>query len=943
MQSYNIKRCCKPFCFWNRKLILTVCPFIAGTYYFCGRFCNNFGQIQLIRKTTSLAHKKLNIKFIIIAGLFFFLGTSSCSTKKNTWTRRAYHSVTCHYNVYWNGEQSLKEAVHTLQTSAKDNYNDILRVYNFGTKKEAQGLYPKLDRTIKKASIGIQKHSMYFGGEEKNKWVRYSYLMMGKAHFYKQDYTSARRVFDYIARQYENTPMHYNGYLWLAKTFIQTERYAKAEAALNFLQSRIEEKDFPYDVKRDMPMVEADLYIAMKNYDMAYGFLERGLELGNNRDLNIRANFILGQINQLEGDLGRASVFYRKVLKMNPDYIMDFEARINLAKSYDEGTGDIKNIYKVLLKMVKSFKNTDFLDQVYYALAQVALKDHDVSKAIEYLKLSVSSSKNDDYQKSTSALTLADLYFEKHKYPEAESYYDTAASSLPDDYPNYKEIKKKAGVLSELVTQVQTIQRQDSLLHLASMDSTELYVLIDGIIDNYRKEKEKKAEETEMAMSDEGVQFITPGGGNRGQSLGGKWYFYNPQAISMGRSAFIQKWGRRKLEDNWFITDKRGLLQGSEETQTAGNETASSDTTQVAGQHPTNPETRGFYLADIPSTPEAIQASNNQIIEAYNKLGFIYLEDLNDTTNALDTYLAFQSKYPDNKYKLESWYALYKIYRDQKNSDKADYYKNLIVSNFPDSDYAHVILDPDYYTKLSQNKNKAAQLYEKTYNAFQREQYFRVITYADRAVEQYAQDTNLIPKFMYLRAISIGKVDVPDSLYAALDQLLVKYPKSEVTPMAQAVLRMLQLEYGLGIPAEKLKELRDSANMKEQPSPFKYEPKTMHLFMLIINSENVEINPLKVRISDFKKKYFRLLRLNIKSLVLDNQRTLITIGNFKNKAEADNFYMAIKNDQYVLSGISSEQYQMFTISLHNYPIFYRNKNVKLYEEFFKEFYGNFDE
>ena len=887
--------------------------------------------------------KKLYIILIAFSGLLLLLGISACSTKKNTWTRRAYHSVTCHYNVYWNGEQSLKEAENTLKASTKDNYNQVLLVYNYGTKKEARGLYPKLDRTIKKASIGIQKHSMYFGGAERIKWVRYSYLMMGQAHFFKQDYISARRVFDYVAKQYEDDPVHYDGYLWLAKTYIQSERYAKAEAALNFLQSRLDEKNFPYHVKRDLPMVLADFYIADEKYDLAYGFLERGLELGNKREVNIRANYILGQINQLDGDLALASTYYKKVIKMNPDYIMDFEARINLARSYDEGTGDSKNINKVLLKMVKDFQYNEFLDQIYYALAGVAMKDHDAEKAIGYYKLSVSSSKSDDYQKSTSSLTLADLYFDRGNYTDAQAYYDTAASVLPKDYPNYKAIKNKAAVLSELLTHVQTIRVQDSLQRLAHMDSTRLYAVIDGIIENYKKEKEKKAQEVEEVMSQEGVQFVSVGGGKPAQSLGGKWYFYNAQAKSMGRSAFIQKWGNRKLEDYWFITDKRGLMQGTQENQQLENETVSNnDTVRGSKQHPTNPETRQYYMSDIPSTPEAIQASDSLIIKAYNKLGFLYLEELNDTANALDTYLTFQSKYPDNKYRLESWYALYKIYSEQKNKEKADYYKGLIVGNYPDSDYAHVILDPDYYTKLGQAKNETAKLYERTYNAFQREQYYRVITYANRANEQFGEDTTLMPKFLYLRAISLGKVNVPDTLYAALDQLITRYPKSGVIPMAQSVLRMLQLEYGLGISDEQKKALEEEANKKEEVSPFKYDPKAKHLFMLIVNSGNVKINPLKVRISDFKKKYFRLQRLNIKSLMLDNQRTLITIGNFQDKAAADDFYMAFKNDKYVLSGLTSDEYQIFAISINNYPVFYREKNVKLYEAFFNEYYGNFE-
>ena len=130
-----------------------------------------------------MANRRLNTLLILFVAVIFLPIINSCSTKKNTWTRRAYHNVTCHYNVYWNGMVSLDEGKQLLADKVRDDYNDVLRVFNYGTKLDAVSLNPKMDRTIKKASIGIQRHSMTFGGKEKCKWVKDSYLMMGMAHF----------------------------------------------------------------------------------------------------------------------------------------------------------------------------------------------------------------------------------------------------------------------------------------------------------------------------------------------------------------------------------------------------------------------------------------------------------------------------------------------------------------------------------------------------------------------------------------------------------------------------------------------------------------------------------------------------------------------------------------------------------------------------------------
>jgi tetratricopeptide (TPR) repeat protein len=841
---------------------------------------------------------------------------------------------------------SLEEGAISLQEAVKDNYNEVLPVFNYGTKQEAQSLNPKMDRTIKKASIAIQRHSMYFGGKEYVKWIDDSYMMMGKAHFHKQDYTSARRVFDYVAKEYTDASIHYEAYLWLAKTYIQTERFEKAEAILNLLSTEQQDgKKFPKSVSKDLPLVYADFFIAQENYDAAYPYLERGLELGNKKYVLTRVEFILGQINQLEGDLETATRYYAKVIKKNPDYKMDFEARINMAKCYDEGSGDSKYINKVLHKMAKAAKNKEFLDQIYYALAEVAMADHNDTLTIFYLRKSVSASKLDNYQKATSALTVADIYFEQAEYSLSQAYYDTAVGVLPKDYPNYDQIKNKAAVLSELVVQVQTIYEQDSLQRLAVMDTNALYVIIDGIIADFIAEKERQ-EALAEEMSEEGVQFVdaSKGGGRSNNpalgSQGGKWYFYNPQAMSFGYSEFIKKWGNRKLEDNWRLTDKRMIMQAFDDEPALdenGNPIVT-DSTQAETAQSTNPEDRAYYLAGIPRTKEQMTTSTGLIIDAYNKLGFLYLEELNDTVNAEATYLEFMEKYPDNKYQLQSWYALYKIYNEQANLEKATYYKNLIVGNYPDSDFAKVIIDPDYFIKLSEQKNLAAKLYEKIYKAYSREQFYRVISYADKGIKQYPEDTTLMPKFMYLRAISIGKVDVPDSMYVAINQLIQDYPSSPVIPRAKAVLRVLQSEYGIGEPIEDDKG--DGNGKGKASSLYKYQPDELHLVMMVLISADVKIDPLKVRTSDFKNKYFRLARLRIKSLMLDNRRTLITIGNFDDAADAEDFSMALKNDEYVLSGIDGKSVEVVSISIKNYPAFYKDKSIEGYLEFYHENYKN---
>jgi hypothetical protein len=347
-----------------------------------------------------------------------------------------------------------------------------------------------------------------------------------------------------------------------------------------------------------------------------------------------------------------------------------------------------------------------------------------------------------------------------------------------------------------------------------------------------------------------------------------------------------------------------------------------------------------YYLAAIPRSTEQFEASTNLIIEAYNSTGYLYLEELNDTLNAKETYLMFQQKYPDNEYRLQSWYALYKIFTDEHDTEKAEYYKSLIISNYPESDYAHVILDPEFFIKQKEQKGEAAKLYERTYEAYTKDQYYRVITYAEKAIADFSSDSLLMPKFLYLRALSIGKVETPDSLYASLNSLITAYPRSELVPPAKDILKVLQRDYGLG-SVEGLSASGSPEEQKDSKNLYSFNADVMHLFVVVLNQGNAEVEPMKVRMSDFKKKYFDLKVLRIKSLMLDNQRAIITVGNFDNASEAAGFILAVENDEYVLSGLKPNDFEVFTISITNYPILYREKDVKGYAKFYKEYYSDY--
>jgi tetratricopeptide (TPR) repeat protein len=583
--------------------------------------------------------------------------------------------------------------------------------------------------------------------------------------------------------------------------------------------------------------------------------------------------------------------------------------------------------------MLKDDKNHDYKDQIYFALADVAMRDHDTVAAINYFRLSVSSSINNNYQRATSALTLADLYFEMPSYENAQAYYDTAMMTIPTDYPNYAEIDRKTKILTDLVESLITIQHEDSLQRLVNMSEPDRNAVIDKIITAYAEEQARLAEQKKLeeALTIQEQAVTGAGSGNQSLPVGGKWYFYNQQTKDFGYAEFVKKWGRRKLEDLWRISDKQVISFGNEDLE-ASSDTTQNDSVMAAEKNPMN---REYYLKDLPFTDTALAISNDKILEAYFKAGKVYKDGLKDYEKSGEAFITMNERFPENDHKLISYYYLFKINLDLGQADQAEFYKNLIITQYPESDYAKVLADPEYYTKINAEKNKVNVLYEETYKDYKAGQYFQVIARSDLAFSLYGDTMELAPRFAYLKAISIGKIDVIDSLVSQLKMIIIKYPHSEIKVLSQNILATIVKDNP---------ELKDENFVlpeevpEETPSPYNFNPSAQHMFMIVADSREIRLNPFKVKLSDYNIKYYSLEGLNINSLVLDNQHYLITIGNFNNSAKALDYLDAISASDYVFADLKEGTFYNFVISTENYPIFFKEKDIGGYSKFFDKNY-----
>ncbi len=884
--------------------------------YFCA-----FVVSQLNLKK-SQALKYFRLLFILAIATATLNG---CKKSKDTFTSRTYHGMVSRYNPLFNGQQALKSGERALSNLHVDKYHEILRPFKTGEKENVASIKPDMDRAIEKGAKVIRDHSMLIKGKQRNKFVPESYLLIGQSRFYKFEYLEALETFNYIIQQNPKSEIGLVAELWAARTETSLGNYISAKEKFeNIYRNEL----LPKKLKGDAFAAYADLELDQKRYTPAYQLLSQAIERTKDKQKKIRWTFIMAQLQAQIGNNHKASELFLEVIKKGPPYELLFQAQLARARSFDVKVQHPSIVFKDLNKMLEDEKNADNLDQVYYVMAEVADKLDDAENVIKYLKKSVRSNVNNQRQIALSYLWLAELNFESKVYPLAAAYYDSTFSNIKEGNPRYKEIKIKKESLGELVIHINTITEQDSLLALAALPMGEREEKVDALIAlKKQKEEEKREKEENIEFNN----FNTGGGdgvGNAQASIeGGQWYFYNINLRSSGLRDFNIKYGNRKLEDNWRRKDKE-LVANFDEGEQA------EDTTEVTegGEDATDQqnEERKKYLSAIPTTKEAKEGSHQKIKNALLELANIYKNSFQDYDASETELLDFLKRYPDYPLKARVWYSLYRLNVLAQDEKDANHYKNLILKNYPDTEYAALLLGKP----LKETDAKIAErYYAKTYEAYSNKEYNRSMEMADSAIANFGS-TKQSAQFMLLKALSQGKLAERTKMLETLGIIVGKYGDTEQGKRAQSIIQMLT--------APKPSASDDSTNLAADngaevaKTKYKDQPKQLFKYILVVPNTKVLVNDVTIQMSDFCKSYFQNIALTTKQVYISPEEQMVMVNGLPNQQKAMQF-MDVLNQQKLLEQLfKGEPIKHFVISNSNFQKFYQDKDFEGYLKYFNE-------
>ncbi len=873
---------------------------------------------------------------ILCCTLLCAVALSSCLGKKNTAARRNYTAFITRYNIYYNGDEHYKLTLKEMDDKYEDDFSRLVLMNPVEAKNDPTAPQPSgnFDRSIEKAQNAIQIRSIkqkppkksgksgdlaykaWMKRDEYNPFLHNAWMMMGRSQYYNGDFLGAASTFFYVSRHFTWLPETVTeARLWQAQSYISMDWLFEAEMIL----TRIKTAELVNKTLQNLyNSAWADYYIKHEEYAKAIPYLAEAIRLASG-SRKIRLNFLMGQLYARTGQNELAYSYFKKAGgSASAPYRTKFNARIKQSEVFSGS--DITPEVNALRRMTRYDRNAEYLDQIYYAIGNLYLSRRDTAKAIENYELAVEKSKRNGIDKAICQLTLGSLYFDLRKYDKAQPCYAEAVPLLPESYPDLKRLKLRSDVLDELAVYSQNVTLQDSLLRLSNMTEEEQLKVVNRIIDELKK---KEKEEAEAAAREEflanqaanGNQLVDKNAPNQFNiNTDNSWYFYNQSAKNAGKSDFQRRWGARKLEDDWRRRNK-STFNNADWEDASGNDEQSGESEETDGdsgsesdeksdeeqKRVSDPHYPEYYLNQIPKTDAERQTCHEIIQEGLYNMGVILKDKLEDFSASRAEFDRLLKDYPDNVYRLDTYYNLYLMAMRRGDNVGAEHWRQMIINDFPDSPYGVAMRDPQYIERLKAMDADQESLYDRALD-----DYFNNRNTAVHQAYEYMEKTyplsKLMPKFMFINALAYVTEHKPREFNEMIKAMLDRYPDTDLAPLGSAWLKGMAQGRRLQSTSENLRGLiwdtrlgsDSTAVASDGPLEFDLSPDKSQLLVMLFPTDRVAANQLLYEIARFNFRSFAVKDFDIE-LMNFGRLGMVVIRGFDNMEQL-NYYRRLMGE-----------------------------------------------
>ncbi len=907
---------------------------------------------------------------LLIAAII--VAATGCSTQKNTAKTRFWHSFKARYNTYYNGSLAYIDGSLEKENGNKDNFTEMLPLYTVSNKQSRELGKANFDRAIEKCQKTIKLHSIkrrpewtknrrktekdieWLSRREYNPFLWRAWLLMGRSQFYKGAFDEAASTFAYMGRLYQTQPAIYaKSRAWLAKSYIEEGWLYDAEDVIRGM----ERDSIHWSARKEWDYTYADYYIHTGDYAKAVPYLRRVIKHEMRRKQRAREWYLMGQLQAALGNKAEALKAYKKVVRQNPPYEIEFNARIAMTEVLSGAQS--KKMIGRLKRMAASDKNKDYLDQVYYALGNIYMARQDTANAISSYERGAAKATRSGIEKGVLMLRLGDIYWDMERYGDAQRCYGEVIGMLDKERKDYEQLSERSKVLDQLVPYTDAVQLQDSLQELARMPEAERNAAIDRTIAELKR---KEREERRKQQEEDAQQTISQNSGNNAtqnnrpnaaqqnqQNANALWYFYNPMAVSQGKAAFEKLWGKRENADNWQRINKTVVATMQDEPEMsqeqldsiAHAEAVADSLAQIADSAQNDPHRREYYLAQIPFTKEQVDASNKVIEDGLFNSGVIFKDKLDNLPLAEKQLTRLVSAYTDYERLADAYYHLYLLYMRKGDAPTADTYVARLKKEYPENEWTILLSDPHFVENARFGAAVEDSLYASTYDAFKAARYKEVAANVKVSTQRFPLGANR-DKFVFIGGL--GKLNEGDADGCLKDMKTVveKYPQSGVATMAGMIVkgvgegrRLRGGQFDLaGVWDRRTVVLRDSDSTAVRQ--LSDDRNAAFVYTIVYRPDSVDENKLLFELARYNFTSYMVRNFEIGVEDADGLHRM-TISGFRNYDEALQYARQLHAQTSVARLIGNNR--TYVISEPNLPLLGRQYSYTDYEKFYAKHFA----
>ncbi len=901
------------------------------------------------------------------------LAATGCSTQKNTAKTRWWHSFKARYNTYYNGTLAYIDGSLEKENGNKDNFTEMLPLYTVGNKQSREIGKGNFEKAIEKCQKTIKLHSIkkrpvwdkkrrktekdieWLSRREYNPFLWKAWMLMGRSQFYKGAFDEAASTFAYMGRLYQTQPAIYaKSRAWLAKCYLEEGWLYDAEDVVR----NMERDSIHWSAHKEWDYTYADYYIHTGDYAKAIPYLRKVIKHEMRRKQRAREWYLMGQMQAALGNKAEAMRAYKRVIRQNPPYEVEFNARIAMTEVMSGGQW--KKMVSRLKRMAASDKNKEYLDQVYYAIGNIYLAQNDTAKAISAYERGAAKATRSGIEKGVLLLKLGDIYWEMERYNDAQRCYGEAIGLLDKERKDYEELSHRSKVLDQLVPYTDAVHLQDSLQTLAKMDEKDRNAAIDRTIAELkRKEKEERdrlaeqnAQETMQQNSgNNNMQQNNRQQNNMNQQTNGLWYFYNATAVSQGKSAFQKMWGKRENVDNWQRVNKTVVNFGGNQEEMelseaqldsiARQEAIEDSLAQIADSAQNDPHKREYYLAQIPFTEDQIEASNKIIEDGLFNAGVIFKDKLNNLPLSEKQLTRLTSQYPDFEKMADAYYHMYLLYMRKGETDVAEGYVERLKKEYPESEWTTLLSDPYFVENAKLGVHMEDSLYASTYDAFKAARYAEVSGNVRISDSRFPLGANR-DKFVFIGGLSKLNEGDAEGCLEDMNTVVKKWPQSGVAEMAGMIVkgvsegkRLKGGKFDLDNVWERRSEVltdNDSTDVRELSD----ERFAAFTFMIAYKPDSTDENRLLFELARYNFTSFLVRNFDIAVEDADGIHRM-KVSGFRNYDEALQYVRQLFTNKTITSLIGRNR--TIIISEQNLPLLGRQFSYDDYARFYDKHFA----